>query len=117
MVISAVDALKNHRYVYFGFKSEPTADNPWQATPMMAYSDNLVHWESIGEVPEIGRLRDGFVKKIGDEYYVIGTGGFYKTTDFIGFQKLDYLDTSKYKTLWAPEIFEDTAGKYHRYDQ
>lgn len=113
MVISAVDALKNHRYVYFGFKSEPTADNPWQATPMMAYSDNLVHWESIGEVPGIGSLRDGFVKKIGDDYYVIGTGGFYKTTDFISFQKLDYLDTSKYKTLWAPEIFEDTDGKYH----
>ena len=108
MVISAIEALKNHRYTYFGFKTETGTDST-----MMAYSDNLVEWHSIGKVPEIDTLRDGFVKKIGDDYYIIGTSGFYKTTDFLQFQKLAFLDTSKYKTLWAPEIFEDVAGKYH----
>lgn len=112
-MISALEALNNHRYTYFGFESHPTEKDPWQATPTMAYSDNLVNWETVGAIDGLGELRDGFMKKISDYYYVIGTGGFYKTTDFIGFEKLAYLDTSKYKNVWAPEIFEDTKGKYH----
>lgn len=112
-MISALEALNNHRYTYFGFESHPTEKDPWQATPTMAYSDNLVNWETVGAIDDLGELRDGFMKKIGDYYYVIGTGGFYKTTDFIAFEKLAYLDTSKYKNLLAPEIFEDTKGKYH----
>lgn len=113
MPITALEALENHRYFYFGFQSHPTADQPWQATPMMAYSDNLVEWNEIGSVDEVGSLRDGFVKKIGNAYYVIGTGGFYKTTDFMSFDNLGYLNAGSFKTLWAPEIFQDTAGKYH----
>lgn len=112
-MISAIDALHNHRYTYFGFESHPTEKDPWQATPVMAYSDNLVNWETIGRLDQLGGLRDGYAKRIGDYYYVIGTGGFYKTADFISFEKLTYLDTSKYANLWAPEIFQDTAGKYH----
>lgn len=112
-MISALEAFNNHRYTYFGFESHPTEKDPWQATPTMAYSDNLVNWETVGAIDGLGELRDGFMKKIGDYYYVIGTGGFYKTTDFIVFEKLAYLDTSKYKNVWAPEIFEDTKGQYH----
>lgn len=111
--ISTLSALQDYRYVYFGFQSHPTDEDPWQATPTMAVSDNLVQWDTVATFEELNGLRDSFVKKIGDYYYVIGTGGFYKTTDFIGFEKLNYLDASKYKNLWAPEIFEDTKGKYH----
>lgn len=113
MAISALDALKNHRYFYFGFQSHPTQSDPWQATPTIAYSDNLVQWNEISKLDQLNGLRDGFVKKINDNYYIIGTGGFYKTSDFISFQQLDYLKTDGFKTVWAPEIFEDTAGKYH----
>lgn len=113
MAISALDALKNHRYFYFGFQSHPTQSDPWQATPTIAYSDNLVQWNDISKLDQLNGLRDGFVKKINDNYYIIGTGGFYKTSDFISFQQLDYLKTDGFKTVWAPEIFEDTAGKYH----
>lgn len=112
-MISAMEALHNHRYTYFGFESHPTEKDPWQATPIMAYSDNLVNWETVSKFDQLNGLRDGYVKQIGDYYYVIGTGGFYKTTDFISFEKLPGLDTSKYTNLWAPEIFQDTAGEYH----
>lgn len=111
--ISTLSALQDYRYVYFGFQSHPTDKDPWQATPTMAVSDNLVQWDTVATFEELNGLRDSFVKKIGDYYYVIGTGGFYKTTDFIGFEKLGYLDTSKYKNVWAPEIFEDSKGKCH----
>lgn len=113
MAISTIEALQNYRYVYFGFQSHPTPKNPWQATPTMAVSDNLVKWDTVTTFKELEGLRDGFVKKIDDYYYVIGTGGFYKTTDFISFEKLTNLDTSKFVNVWAPEIFQDTAGKYH----
>ena len=114
MTISALDALQNHRYTYFGFKSRPTDKDPWQATPMMAWSDNLTEWNTIGEIDGVGELRDGFVTKINDNYYVIGTGGFYKTNDFISFTKLGYIaNTDNWKNIWAPEIFKDNVGKYH----
>ena len=38
MTISVLEALEQHRYVYFGFESHPTDKDPWQATPIMAYS-------------------------------------------------------------------------------
>lgn len=113
MVVSIYEALHDHRYVYFGFDSHPTKDNPWQATPMMCYSDNLVKWEFVSGFPEIDGLRDGFVKQIGEYYYVIGTGGFYKTNDFISFEKLGYIkNTGNWKDVWAPEIVKDADGKY-----
>lgn len=114
MTISATEAINYHRYFYFGFESHPTDKDPWQATPIMAYSDNLVEWVTVGTTDQLGELRDGFVKKIGSNYYIIGTGGFYKTNDFIGFQKLGYItNTDNWKNVWAPEIFEDNSGKYH----
>lgn len=113
MAISVGSALQDYRYVYFGFQSHPTSTNPWQATPTMAVSDNLVQWETVSEFNELEGLRDGFVKKIDNYYYIIGTGNFCKTTDFIEFEPLPFLDTSKYQNLWAPEIFQDIDGKYH----
>lgn len=113
MAISPVEALKDYRYTYFGFQSHPTDKDPWQATPMMAVSNNLVQWEEVTGFDQISGLRDGFLKKIGDYYYIIGTGGFYKTNDFISFTKLDYLDKGDFKDLWAPEIFQDNSGNYH----
>lgn len=113
MTISIYEALNDYRYIYFGFQSHPTDKNPWQATPIMAVSDNLVQWNAVSTFKDIEGLRDGFVKKIGDYYYIIGTDAFYKTTDFMSFEPLPFLDTSKYKNLWAPEIFKDTQGEYH----
>lgn len=113
MVISALEALDKYRYTYFGFMSHPTDKNPMQATPMMAASNNLVQWEEVTGFDELDGLRDGFLKKIGDYYYIIGTGGFYKTNDFISFSKLNYLDKGSFKDLWAPEIFQDNNGEYH----
>ena len=113
MAISPLEALKDYRYTYFGFQSHPTDKDPWQATPMMAVSNNLVQWEEVTGFDQISGLRDGFLKKIGDYYYIIGTGGFYKTNDFISFTKLDYLDKGDFKDLWAPEIFQDNDGDYH----
>lgn len=114
MAISVLEALEQHRYVYFGFESHPTEEDPWQATPIMAYSDNLVSWEVITRLKQLEGLRDGFLIKIEDRYYIIGTGAFYVTTDFYNFEKLDYLKGDpSYKNLWAPEIFKDLDGKYH----
>lgn len=114
MTISVLEALEQHRYVYFGFESHPTDKDPWQATPIMAYSDNLVSWEAISRLEQLNGLRDGYMIKIEDRYYIIGTGALYVTTDFYSFEKLDYLkDDKNYKNVWAPEIFKDTNGKYH----
>lgn len=114
MTISVLEALEQHRYVYFGFESHPTEKKPWQATPIMAYSDNLVSWEVITRLKQLEGLRDGFLVKIEDRYYIIGTGALYVTTDFYSFEKLDYLkDDKNYKNVWAPEIFNDLDGKYH----
>lgn len=114
MTISVLEALEQHRYVYFGFESHPTDKDPWQATPIMAYSDNLVSWEAISCLEQLNGLRDGYMIKIEDRYYIIGTGALYVTTDFYSFEKLDYLkDDKNYKNVWAPEIFKDTNGKYH----
>ena len=113
MAISVGSALQDYRYVYFGFQSQPTSTDPWQATPTMAVSNNLVQWEAVSEFNELEGLRDGFVKKIGNYYYIIGTDKFCKTTDFIEFEPLSFLDTSKYTNVWAPEIFQDMGGKYH----
>ncbi len=114
MTISVLEALEQHRYVYFGFESHPTDKDPWQATPIMAYSDNLVSWETISRLEQLNGLRDGYMIKIEDRYYIIGTGALYVTTDFYSFEKLDYLkDDKNYKNVWAPEIFKDTNGKYH----
>lgn len=114
MTISVLEALEQHRYVYFGFESHPTDKDPWQATPIMAYSDNLVSWETISHLEQLNGLRDGYMINIEDRYYIIGTGALYVTTDFYSFKKLDYLkDDKNYKNVWAPEIFKDTNGKYH----
>lgn len=114
MTISVLEALEQHRYVYFGFESHPTDKDPWQATPIMAYSDNLVSWETISRLEQLNGLRDGYMIKIENRYYIIGTGAFYVTTDFYNFEKLDYLKGDpSYKSLWAPEIFKDLDGKYH----
>ena len=113
MAISIYEALHDHRYTYFGFQSYPTDKNPWQATPTMAVSDNLVQWDTVTKFDDLEGLRDGYVTEIDGTYYVIGTGGFYKTNDFIDFEKLNYLKTGAYKDLWAPEIFKDNNGKYH----
>jgi len=114
MTISVLEALEQHRYVYFGFESHPTDKDPWQATPIMAYSDNLVSWETISRLEQLNGLRDGYMIKIEDRYYIIGTGALYVTTDFYSFEKLDYLkDDKNYKNVWAPEIFKDTNGNYH----
>lgn len=112
-MISPLEALENYRYTYFGFMSHPTDKNPWQATPMMAVSNNLTQWEEVTGFDQLEGLRDGFLKKIGDYYYIIGTGGFYKTNDFISFTKLKGLDKGNYKNLWAPEIFQANDGSYH----
>lgn len=114
MTISVLEALEQHRYVYFGFESHPTDKDTWQATPIMAYSDNLVSWETISRLEQLNGLRDGYMIKIEDRYYIIGTGALYVTTDFYSFEKLDYLkDDKNYKNVWAPEIFKDTNEKYH----
>ncbi|MCM1235147.1 MAG: phage tail protein [Ruminococcus flavefaciens] len=114
MAISALQAIDNHRYFYFGFESHPTDKEPYQATPITAYSDNLTQWVTISKLDELDGLRDGFVKKINNIYYVIGTGGFYKTADFISFDKLGYINNSEsWKNIWAPEIFQDKSGQYH----
>lgn len=112
-MISALEALEDYRYTYFGFQSHPTAEEPWQATPMMAVSSNLVEWEEVTGFDELNGLRDGCLKKIGDYYYIIGTGGFYKTNDFISFTPLDWLDKGNFKDVWAPELFQDNKGDYH----
>ena len=114
MTISVLEALEQHRYVYFGFESHPSDKDPWQATPIMAYSDNLVSWETISRLEQLNGLRDGYMIKIEDRYYIIGTGALYVTTDFYSFEKLDYLkDDKNYKNVWAPEIFKDLDEKYH----
>jgi hypothetical protein len=108
-----LDAINNHRYVYFGFYADPTPTNVWNAVPAMAYSDNLVDWNSVAYFTEqLGSLRDINVKKIGDYYYVIGTYALYRTTNFVTFEELD-LNLGNFDTIWAPEVFTDLTGNSH----
>lgn len=61
--MAPLDAINNHRYVYFGFYADPTPTNVWNAVPAMAYSDNLVDWNSVAYFTEqLGSLRDINVK-------------------------------------------------------
>ena len=111
--MAPLDAIHNHRYVYFGFYADPTPTNVWNAVPAMAYSDNLVNWNSVAYfTDQLGSLRDINVKKIGDYYYVIGTYALYRTTNFVTFEGLD-LNLGDFNTIWAPEIFTDLAGNHH----
>lgn len=114
MSVSISEALNDYRYLYFGFQTTINSDGQPQDIPMLASSNNLVQWETVTKLPELGPFRDGYIKKIGDGYYIIGTGGFFYTTDFVQFEPLDNLKAiQKYPNVWAPEIFEDRDGKYH----
>lgn len=111
--MAPLDAINNHRYVYFGFYADPTPTNVWNAVPAMAYSDNLVDWNSVAYfTDQLGSLRDINVKKIGAYYYVIGTYGIYRTTNFVTFEGLT-LNLGDFNTIWAPEIFTDLTGNSH----
>ena len=111
--MAPLDAINNHRYIYFGFYADPTPTNVWNAVPAMAYSDNLVDWNSVAYFTEqLGSLRDASVKKIGGYYYIIGTYALYRTTNFVTFEGLD-LNLGDFNTIWAPEIFTDLAGNSH----
>lgn len=111
--MAPLDAINNHRYVYFGFYADPTPTNVWNAVPAMAYSDNLVDWNSVAYfTDQLGSLRDASVKKIGDYYYIVGTYGIYRTTNFVTFEGLN-LNLGDFNTIWAPEIFTDLTGNSH----
>lgn len=111
--MAPLDAINNHRYVYFGFYADPTPKNVWNAVPAMTYSDNLVDWNSVAYFTnQLGSLRDINVKKIGAYYYVIGTYALYRTTNFVTFEKLD-INLGDFNNIWAPEIFTDLAGNHH----
>ena len=112
MAISPLDAINNHRYVYFGFKATPTTTNPWSAMPAMCYSDNLTTWQFVSYFNALDGLRDGYVKKIGDYWYIVATYAMYRTSDWIEFTKLDF-NLGSYTNVWAPELFQDVAGNWH----
>ena len=114
MAISPLEALENYRYFYFGFQQLQTADNQTQYIPTAACSDNLVEWETVTRIDGLGDLRDGYVKKIGDWYYIIGDSAFYKTQDWYNFDKLSWLNNiSQFHDVKSPELFQDIDGNYH----
>lgn len=112
MAISPLDAIKNHRYMYFGFKATPTTTNPWSAMPAMCYSDNLTTWQFVSYFNALDGLRDGYVKKIGDYWCIVATYAMYRTSDWMEFTKLDF-NLGSYTNVWAPELFQDVAGNWH----
>jgi len=112
-----LEQVQQSKYIYFGFDS--TAETPsdiWKALPCICLSDDALNWRLLCYLPKVGSLRDGFMRKIGDWYYMIGTLGFYKTKDFLGFTNISLsgsVANNNYSYIWAPELFQDVGGNWH----
>ncbi|WGN89042.1 phage tail protein [Ligilactobacillus faecis] len=110
-------ALQNNKFVYFGFDpSGETKNDPWRALPNISISSDAKNWSSVLNFPKLEGLRDGFICRVGDVYYLLGTLAMYKTSDFKVFEALNIdliKQASGYTDIWAPEMFVDKEGKYH----
>lgn len=109
--------LKNNKFAYFGFDpSGENKDDPWYALPNISISSDAENWTSVVNFPKLEGLRDGFICRVGDIYYLLGTFAMYKTSDFKIFETIN-VDLIKkangYTDIWAPEMFRDKDGKYH----
>lgn len=80
-------------------------------------SDDGFNWFTIkqyDDVPELQNLRDPCLTKMGEYYYLICTGGLFRTKDFDTFEKLDYsIDDGSFANVWAPEFFQDVNANWH----
>lgn len=80
-------------------------------------SNDGFNWFTIkkyDDIPELQNKRDPSLIQIGDYYYLICTGGLFRTKDLETFETLDYtIDDGSFANVWAPEIFRDKNGKYH----
>lgn len=111
-----LNAVKNNKFIYFGF--DPRAENKddqWNALPNLSVSSDGESWDSVANFSNLKGLRDGFICRVGDVYYIIGTLALYKTSDFKLFTELDLspLKNDQYTDIWAPEFFKDKNDKYH----
>lgn len=85
-----LNAVKNNKFIYFGF--DPRAENKddqWNALPNLSVSSDGGSWDSVANFSNLKGLRDGFICRVGDVYYIIGTLALYKTSDFKLFTELD----------------------------
>jgi len=115
-MMSILERFNSFDYLYFGFDpSKATPKDIYNAIPCLCGSNDGVTWEFITYLNGLGNLRDGNITKINDVYYLIGTLDFYKTRNFIDFEKvnIDLLRNDDYTDIWAPELFKDLNGQYH----
>lgn len=114
---SVLSKMNQYDYIYFGFDpKDENSSNQWAATAAMCGSNDGIHWKLIDEFPQIGGLRDGNLAKYNNYYWITGTSGLYRTTDFKRFQSFDcsvIFNKQNYKNIWAPEFFTDLAGNWH----
>lgn len=109
--------MNQYNFIFFGFDpKDESSSNQWAATPAMCGSNDGIHWQLIDEFPQLGNLRDGNLAKYGNYYWITGTAGLYRTTDFKSFQSFDcsvIFNNQNYKNIWAPEFFTDLNGNWH----
>ncbi|USS87458.1 MucBP domain-containing protein [Fructilactobacillus hinvesii] len=112
---SALKQALDANYLYFGMDvSMATKDNPWASVPVLCKSTNGINFSLIKKFPRLD-LRDGFMIKYGDWYYLTGTLDLMRTKDFIHFERikngLNQRDDLKF--VWASELFADRDHNWH----
>lgn len=110
---STLETINNANLVFFGFDpSGSNSSNQWYRKFCILTSDNGVDFELVKYFPNVD-IADVDVMKYGDTWYVIGTGEFYKTTDFETMEKIDMpLSTSTltdYDRIWTPQFCKNYA--------
>lgn len=111
--MNIVKEIESSPFVFFGFKPNPTSENPWGARSIICKSRDGLDWSTFAEIPQLGSLRDHYVEKYKDWYYIVGTPNLYRTKDFISFEHLYYFGSDYLDFVWAPEIFKDKNNNYH----
>lgn len=114
MYQTTLEKIENSHIVFFGFDpSGADSSNEWYRRFCILKSDNGIDFELIKYFPDLS-LSDVDVLKIGNTWYVIGTGVFYKTTDFETMTAIDMpLSTSNltdYDRVWAPQFCKNYAN-------
>lgn len=111
--MNIVKEIESSPFVFLGFKPKPTSSNPWGARTIICKSSDGLNWSTFAEIPQLGSLRDHYVEKYKNWYYIVGTPSLYRTKDFVNFENLYYFGSDYLDYVWAPEIFKDKDSNYH----
>ncbi|MFT8725385.1 phage tail protein [Liquorilactobacillus nagelii] len=102
--MTVLDDLTINKYTYVGLN---TVTN----STVLATSNDAINFVEKETIASLSSLRDISIINIQDTYYISGTLGIYKTTDFINFTSLDV--SSFDNSAKSLQIFQDVNLDYH----